>query len=482
MAHWIRRFLILTHRYLGILLSLFFVVWFVSGIGMMYTGGMPTLTPKMRLERLAPIDFSAVKLTPSDQVESVTLLTLLGRPAYRIDGQTAFADTGDILEEVDQQKALVIAGEAMKVSQDRVHYLELLEEADQWTIEQRGLLPLHKIAIDDADRTQVYISPIDGELALITTRRSRAVAWIAAIPHWLYFRSLRVNDGVWRALILGLSGLGCMLAIIGLLVGIVQFRRSSPHIPYARWMRWHYLTGAFFGVITFTWVFSGMLSMEPYDVFTSNGLAMERDPFGGSLDMATFPAFDAGALGTLLKGREVKEVQFARLQGEPYYVVRTVPERLIVDARAIKIRREHFSKESLEQRVAAAAPAIPIVESEMLNDYDSYYYARDAQAPLPVLRIKFGDPEQTWLYIDPQLSQVVTGVPRINRIKRWIYTGFHDLDFAFWFYRRPLWDIGVIALSLGGLASSLIGLCIGFKRLFRGMRRIATATRNRAAL
>ena len=468
---WVRKFLILTHRYLGVVLSVFFVVWFVSGIGMMYTGGMPSLTPKGRLERLAPINFAAIKLTPSEQGENITLLTVMDRPAYRIDGQTIFADTGDTLDEVDQQKAMLIASQYMNVPQDKVRYLELLEQADQWTIEQRGQLPLHKLLIDDADQTQVYISPVDGDLALLTTRRSRAIAWIAAIPHWLYFRSLRVNDGLWRSLIIGLSGLGCILAIIGLLVGIVQFRRSSPHIPYSRWMRWHYLTGAFFGVLTFTWVFSGMLSMEPYDVFSGgNTLSMTADPFGASLDMATFPAFDALALNELLKGREAKEIEFTRLQGEPYYVVRTVPERLIVDARAMKIREESFSKESLEKRIVAVTPD-PIVESEMLTDYDSYYYSRDREAPLPVLRIKFGDPSQTWLYIDPRMSQIVTGSARINRIQRWIYTGFHDLDFSFWFYRRPLWDIGVIVLSLGGLTSSLIGLCIGFKRVFRGLRR-----------
>ena len=472
---WVRKFLILTHRYLGIVLSLFFVVWFVSGIGMMYTGGMPSLTPKARLERLAPIDFNAIKLAPSEQGESVTLLTVMGRPAYRIDGQTIFADNGEALDEVDQQKALRMASEYMQVPQDKLRYLELLNQADQWTIEQRGQLPLHKIAIDDANQTQIYISPVDGDVALITTRRSRALAWVAAIPHWLYFRSLRVKDGAWRALVIGASGMGCILAVIGLLVGIVQFRRSSPHIPYARWMRWHYLTGAFFGVVTFTWVFSGMLSMEPYDVFAHNGLSLAGDPFAARLNMATFPPFDVGAMNRLFNGREVKEIEFTRMQDEPYYVVRTVPERLIVDARTFQIRREAFSKESLEQRIASVTPnEVPIVESQMLTDYDSYYYSRGREAPLPVLRVKFGDPDQTWLYVDPQMSRIVTGMARINRIERWIYTGFHDLDFSFWFYRRPLWDIGVIALSLGGLTSSLIGLCVGFKRLFRGIRRIVS--------
>src|SRR5262245_38313505 len=133
---WVRKFLILTHRYLGIVLSLFFVVWFISGIGMMYTGGMPSLTPKTRLERLAPIDFSAIRLFPTDQGESVALVTLMGRPAYRIDGQTIFADNGNLVGEIDQPKALTIAGEYMKVPQDKVRYLELLTQADQWTIEQ----------------------------------------------------------------------------------------------------------------------------------------------------------------------------------------------------------------------------------------------------------------------------------------------------------------------------------------------------------
>src|SRR5262245_37704943 len=211
---WVRKFLILTHRYLGIVLSVFFVVWFASGIGMIYTGGMPSLTPKGRLERLAPIDFSAIKLTPSDQGESVTLLTVMGRPAYRIDGQTIFADNGETLDEVDQHKALLLAAEYMQVPQEKVRYLELLMQAAQWPIEQRGQLPLHKIAIDDPDQTQIYISPGDGDVALITTRRSRALAWIAAIPHWLYFRSLRVKDGAWRALVIGASGTGCILAVI----------------------------------------------------------------------------------------------------------------------------------------------------------------------------------------------------------------------------------------------------------------------------
>ena len=42
--------LVLSHRYLGIAISLLVVVWFGSGIVMMYAGGMPTVAPETRLD------------------------------------------------------------------------------------------------------------------------------------------------------------------------------------------------------------------------------------------------------------------------------------------------------------------------------------------------------------------------------------------------------------------------------------------------
>ena len=111
----------------------------------------------------------------------------------------------------------------------------------------------------------------------------------------------------------------------------------------------------------------------------------------------------------------------------------------------------------------------------MLAEYDAYYYARgyarERQAPLPVLRVKFGDPMETWVYVDPALGRIVGREHRYTRVERWLFNGLHSLDFAFWYDRRPLWDVGVIALSLGGLASSGIGLWLGFGRMRRAVTR-----------
>ena len=120
--------------------------------------------------------------------------------------------------------------------------------------------------------------------------------------------------------------------------------------------------------------------------------------------------------------------------------------------------------DALIGRVRETYPDVPILEARLLEAYDSYHYSRDQQAPLPILRVKFDDPAETWLYIDPRSGQLSTSVHRLDRVERWIYHGFHSLDFGFWYYNRPFWDIGVIVLSLGGLATSALGLFVGTRK------------------
>ena len=66
-----------------------------------------------------------------------------------------------------------------------------------------------------------------------------------------------------------------------------------------------------------------------------------------------------------------------------------------------------------------------------------------------MLRVKFDDPHETWVYVDPALGQIVASIHRLQRVERWLYNGLHSLDFGFWYDRRPLWDIGMILLELG---------------------------------
>jgi hypothetical protein len=53
------------------------------------------------------------------------------------------------------------------------------------------------------------------------------------------------------------------------------------------------------------------------------------------------------------------------------------------------------------------AEAMFRAESELLQEYDSYFYSRGNQLPLPILRVKFADADKTWVYADLEHSQVV---------------------------------------------------------------------------
>src|SRR6185295_9202041 len=88
-----RRWLILTHRYAGIALSPLFLVWFCSGIAMIYVRDMPHLTAQLRLSRLPELDVTSIRISPSsasqiaglgDHPSRAVLTTILNRPAFRI--------------------------------------------------------------------------------------------------------------------------------------------------------------------------------------------------------------------------------------------------------------------------------------------------------------------------------------------------------------------------------------------------------------
>jgi hypothetical protein len=220
---------------------------------------------------------------------------------------------------------------------------------------------------------------------------------------------------------------------------------------------------------------------------------------GGPVELSSFGSIDAAAWNQALNGRAVKEVEYARIQDDHYYVVRQAPEedgparrerlhqpydvggqsepdRVLMAADTLEIRRTPFSADSVVARLEAAFPDVPIVEHTLLQEYDSYYYSRRQLTPLPVVRVKFADPAETWVYVDPEVSQVLAAIHRLNRVERWLYNGLHSLDFAFWYDSRA-WDVGMIVLCLGGMASSGLGLFLGIRR----MRRAAVRTTYRWA-
>tara|TARA_B100001123_G_scaffold436774_1_gene567723 strand:- start:40296 stop:41852 length:1557 start_codon:yes stop_codon:yes gene_type:complete len=511
MTH-LRKYFIWLHRYLGIPLSGLFVMWFATGVVMMYAGGMPRLSGDMVLSRLSVINFSKVELTPTEAFsknnrpinsDSLSLMSVMDRPAYRTDHFTIFADTGEELTELSILDCRRIASDFLGLPEKRVEHVGTLLRPDQWTLTYNASLPLHKFRVNDKYGSEIYVSPRFAEVVVLTTRRSRGFAWIGAIPHWFYFSFLRSRPMLWYDLVIFFSVLGCVLAITGLVLGIIQFRWTQTgkkgqlkinflaRVPYVGGLRWHYITGIVFGMFTLTWVFSGLLSMEPFQWTQPKDPTVRADSFvTGAPELHQVSIAQSAKWNQLVADLDVVKMEFKNFQGKSYFVLHTVntlsridvrqsfyqpyevsiweqTDQVAIAADTLTIRERYHDEQTLISSVKTALPDVQIFEATMLDSYDSYYFSRNEQRPLPVLRVKLNDSMQTWLYIDPRLGQLLTTNHKFTRIERWMFNGLHSLNFPMLYQQRPLWDLVMIILGAGGLASSGIGFWIGIKRSAR---------------
>ena len=126
-----------------------------------------------------------------------------------------------------------------------------------------------------------------------------------------------------------------------------------------------------------------------------------------------------------------------------------------------------------------AMAGVPMEDAVWLREYDNYWRSRDNARSLPVLRVRYLDPQRTWLYLDPQHG-TMSKQERITRINRWAYAALHEFDFPWLYERRPFWDIALILVSIGGALLSATTLWPMMKRLARHGRRFVKEFRGQA--
>jgi hypothetical protein len=242
-------------------------------------------------------------------------------------------------------------------------------------------------------------------------------------------------------------------------------------------MRWHHYAGLLFGLTTFTWIFSGMLSMDPWDWHPGNSpTRQQRETMSGGplglegLDLDSLRAAIVGLTSAppvrqdLAGNSSLKEIDVVQFLGEPFYAA----DGKLISARGTdrNVFRE-FDHTAIQVAVRSALPDVAVDDAVWLDQYDAYYYDRRGRLPLPVLRVRYADDQRTWLYADPREGAIVQKEERWSRVNRWLYHGLHSLDFPFLYYRRPLWDVVVIVLSIGGIASSVTIVLPAARRLRR---------------
>ena len=182
-----KRSLIFIHRWLGVALCVLFLLWFPSGIGMMYFP-MPSVTPAARLERLPVLDRSKVVVPPGEAaaklgVDIDDLRLELIRWTAGVSRGPGGGPGALCRHRRRTGRGLDRDGAARRVGVDRTasqraRAVEEVTEVDQWTLQTRlgELSPVFKYSWPNGE--QVYVSQATGEVVQYTTTVSRIGAYL----------------------------------------------------------------------------------------------------------------------------------------------------------------------------------------------------------------------------------------------------------------------------------------------------------------
>jgi uncharacterized iron-regulated membrane protein len=477
-----KRTILLLHRYLGIVCSLLMASWCLSGAVMMYVA-FPSYGNAERVKDLAPLNFNhccdleqartSLGAIPIDGFE----ISMQGeRPVVIFSAQAAShvldLRTGLVNGPVNELQAMAIVNGYLRNSHaaGSPRFLGTIAQ-DQWTVSEGYArhAPLHKFALDDPSGTELYVSAQTGQIVQRTTARARHWNYFGAITHWLYFTPLRRHSAVWTQLVIWLSVAGTFLTLTGLYLGIEAWRigrMSQRYSPYRNLNLWHHIAGLVFGILTFTWVGSGLISMNPWGLLESQYGLDDAQRLRG-MQLTTADALQAvaalasadspAASGTLL------QVSATPLDAHLYLTAVSAQDRQRLDG--VTLEESPLSAEQLSRALLRLQPKGNAPEVLRLKSGDNYYYSDHESGFKPAYRAVLNDAERSRYYFDEVSGALLFKYDRAARGYRWIFNAVHRWDFAPGMRGRPLWDIVLLVLLLGVALGSLTGVLLSFRRL-----------------
>lgn len=480
----LNKFVIAIHRILGALLSAMFLMWFLTGIVMLYHGHFPRADKSTRME---PLSKTAEPLPPIDSLThgiaftDISIDRYLGNTVFHMSSKESTAEVSPlgepckvVVDEARLEKVRKAWCKADVASVDTLHSL------DQWVPFGRHEkeLPIIKYTFADEDAHELYIGSKSGDALQFTSHEQRVWAWLGPIPHWVYFAWLRSDQELWSTTIIWISGIGCIMVISGIWTGLVVWNRTrkkkgSRFSPYKKkWYHWHYVTGFVFGLFCLTYVFSGMMSLADVPTFISEpqlSFKPQRE-----LESAPADSFLLDYRKALAASPEAVSIEWKHIGNIPYYVVKDKKGNMVsYDARDTTVAVLNLSENDILTAVKDVYKKNGVEASAAtaeLQDYQELYYRVHSKGTsiLPVVKVTMNDADEGVFYINPS-NGVVRYVDSTSRWGYWMYPALHKLRLpgivdVEWLRLLLSWIV-----LLGGAAVSLSGVILGcryIKRLF----------------
>ena len=245
-------FIYACHKWFGIPLAVMFIMWYISGIVMLYHQ-FPRLTPSTTpMEEVDAASLQRVWTEVPDTFRNCRIMFSGSRPLVAADGETygAFTPGRRDLESVAESFSTGIAK------------VDTLHDIDKWIPFNRHMrhLPIYRII--GTDDSYTYVSSQTGEVIEHNTRVGRAWAWVGALPHYVYITPIRRDVDLWKKVVIWMSGLSTLSVIFGIVIALrFLIKKRRLNLFRRRSWQWHYSFGLFFGLFMLAFIFSGMMSL-----------------------------------------------------------------------------------------------------------------------------------------------------------------------------------------------------------------------------
>ena len=468
------------HRIAGTVLSLLFVVWFLSGFVMIYHS-----FPKVSIEdRISKLDYLTPPAIGIDKVDSIgrvkSLQSYLGERTFRIEGKGYNATN---LKEAETPEITLPYVEMLASlwCNEKIQRIDTLRKLDQWIPfgHLTAQMPIYKVHFEGETKQQLYVSSKTGDVLQFTNRTSRFWAWLGAIPHWVYFTQLRKNAPLWIDTVVWLSAIGSVMVIAGIYLGVRIFiklrKRGKGFSPYRkRWYHWHYVTGLLFGLFVFTFTFSGMMSLSNTSGwFAAPDISAQvRKSLSQPLDISQYALDYRTVIATY--PNKIRQMEWSNFHQHPIYILHCDGgKRIYIDASANEIETLSLSPEAIKASLQQVHGTNSTMTMEWMEEYDTYYAAKKQQLSLPVWKVAISDDYGSSYYIDPTTGNY-RYVSNNHRLKHWLYPALHSYRIG-WLINRPiLWNILMWGTMIGGTIVSLTGLYLSCRFIRRKIGRKAS--------
>lgn len=478
------RVLLGGHRITGCIIAVFFLMWFVTGLILIYHP-YPRLSDKELYEKEEALpdflpDIRSIEERAGDRLTALSIRRFQGQTLISVStAKSSFVYCADGTDSIKPLDFFAVKNLVKRWIDAPVIRVDTLHKRAQWVLYSRydQVMPIYKFYFDDPERHELFISGKTGEVQQVTSRCQRFWAWIGAIPHKFYIPWLRINLELWQGSIT-VAAIFCVLAsLTGLLVGLWLFykrykRTGVWESPYRKpWFRLHHVLGGVFGIFVLAWGVSGVFSMQriPQWLINTDGNYIFNPNRMWEKNLLPIGSYRLDYNRLKETYPDLKRVRWTRFRDIPAYEVVVGDREFMIDASSSEIRELFIPECTVIDGIKSVHGEDVSFKISLLDHYDDYYLSRSMNLPLPVYKVTVDDSIHSRYYVSPETGYI-RYLNKNKMVKKWLFNGIHYLHIH-WLVERPvLWTICIWILCLGGGFVCLTGCWIGVKYLSRKFR------------